>query len=459
MKNREVMILAAVSILTIILVSLALLSPKYAVGLFAAAILIPLMFFKPFYGLLVYIFLIYARPQDFIPVLGRFRIMFIIATAIILFFFVRKVIGRQRISFFATRQHKLMFMLLLIIPISNIVNGQVSDAWSAFMEFFTVFLLYYMIVSIVDDFKQFRILCWTLVLCTVLIAINGFVMRIRGVGFAGTTPVEGSRVRWIGIFGDANDLALAINAFIPFILVNIFSGDVSKPKKILLLAIGCILVATLFFTNSRGGFLAFVAILGVFFIKKLGLIKGLIIGVPLLTAILFLAPNRMGNISPYEVSAAGRVNAWIIGLVLLKSHPLLGVGFQNFDMYHPLAAHSAFIKCMAELGLIGYFIWLALLYTSFIDISKVADGPNTPYKKYAQILQLSFVGFLGSAVFLSQTFMPVLYILLALATLTAYNKTVDLRAPKFLLGREIVTVTILIGVSILGYKLLAMVYI
>ena len=166
----------------------------------------------------------------------------------------------------------------------------------------------------------------------------------------------------------------------------------------------------------------------------------------------------MGNISPYEVSAAGRVNAWIDGLVLLKSHPVLGIGFQNFPDYSRVAAHSAFIKCMAELGLIGYFFWMALVYTSYVDIMKVADGPETSYSKYAGILQLALIGFVGSAVFLSQTYMPILYVLIALVTLTANNKEVKRRFPRFLSISEVWKICLFIGVSIIAYKVLAMLY-
>ncbi len=443
----------------IVLSALSLLSIKFALaGAFGLAA-IAIIFFKPFYGLIFYLVMLYIRPQDFIPAMERMRVMLVLAVVVLITFFIHKVIRREKIAFLATRQHILMFILLLIVPISDIVNGRFAESYDALNEFLTVFLLFFIIVNIADDYKKFRKVCWTLVILTVLISINGIIMYFRGTGLAGTMPIAGTRVIWIGIFGDPNDYALAINSFFPFILVGFFDKKISKPIKILLFAAGAISIATLFFTDSRGGFVAFIAIISVFAVKRWGIIKGFAVGTLFLVVVFALAPSRMGSLSPYEASAAGRVNAWIDGLVLLKAHPVLGVGYQNFPDYVRIAAHSAFIKCMAELGLIGYFFWMALLYTSFVDNMKVADGPKTSYSRYAGIIQLALIGFVGSAAFLSQTYMPTLYILIALTTLTANNKEVTRRFPRFLSISEIWKIGFLMGFSIIGYKVLAMVYI
>jgi putative inorganic carbon (HCO3(-)) transporter len=465
MQKKETLIVAGFGLLTIIVAGLALLSLKIAlvavVGITAALVI----FFKPFYGLIIYLVLLYIRPQDFVPALERLRIMLILATAIIVIFFIHQTVRRARISIFGTRQNILMFLLLVIVPFSDIVNGRFAESYDGLNEFLTVFLLFFLIVNIVDDEDKFRKVCWVLVSLTVLISINGIIMHFQGTGLAGSTPVEGTRVRWIGIFGDPNDYALVINSFFPFLLVTLFDKTVSKWARFLILIGVLISVLTLYYTNSRGGFLAFLCIIGIFSVKRWGLLKGMAVGAIFLAAGIAMAPSRMGNLSPYEVSAAGRVNSWIDGLVYLKLHPLFGIGFQNFGEYSTLAAHSAFIKCMAELGGIGYFMWMALLYTSYTDVMKVSGKRNgtivqkrNVYERYADILQLSLIGFVASAVFLSQTFMPVLYILVALSTLASHNPLSGLKFPSFLSGGETWRIILLMGASILGYKLLAMLY-
>ena len=40
---------------------------------------------------------------------------------------------------------------------------------------------------------------------------------------------------------------------------------------------------------------------------------------------------------------------------MLKSHPLTGVGFDQYLEYHTRVAHNSFVETFAELGLIGAF--------------------------------------------------------------------------------------------------------
>lgn len=465
MQKKETIIIAGFGLMTILVAGLALLSLKIALVAVVGMTTALIIFFKPFYGLIIYLVLLYIRPQDFVPALERMRIMLILAAVILVIFFIHQTVRRARISIFGTRQNILMFLLLAIVPVSDIVNGRFAESWDGLNEFLTVFLLFFLIVNIVDDEDKFRKVCWVLVSLTVLISINGIIMHFRGTGLAGSTPVEGTRVRWIGIFGDPNDYALVINSFFPFLLVTLFDRMVSRTARFLILVGVLISVLTLYYTNSRGGFIAFLCIIGIFSVKRWGLLKGMAVGALFLAAGIALAPSRMGNLSPYEVSAAGRVNSWIDGLVYLKSHPLFGIGFQNFGEFSTLAAHSAFIKCMAELGMIGYFVWMSLLYVSYTDVIKISVRKNgaavqrrNAYERYAEILQLALIGFVASAVFLSQTFMPVLYILVALSTLASHNTLSGMRFPRFLSVGEIWRVALLIGASILGYKLLAMLY-
>lgn len=459
MSKRESIIVVISVLLAMVVASLALLSMKVALVVLVGIVVTVIIFASPFCGLLIYLFMLYVRPQDFVPALENLRVMMVLAVAILVIFFIRRIIRREKITFLATRQHILMFMLLLIVPASNIVNGSFQKAYDGFNEFLTVFLLFFIIVNVTTDFEKYKKITWTLVFLTVLISINGIIMHFQGTGLAGTTPVEGTRVRWIGIFGDPNDYALVINSFLPFIIFAFFEGKIGRAQKVLLLIAGAISILTLYYTNSRGGYVAFLTIIGLFSVKRWGLLRGIGVGAVFLAAAAVLAPSRMGNLSPYENSAAGRINAWIDGLVMLKSNPLLGIGFLNFGDHSHADAHNSFIKCMAELGMAGYFTWMALLYTSFVDLKPVANDRQNRYSMFARILPFSLIGFAVSATFLSQTYMSVLYILIALSTLTSHNNENRHKYPKFLSAREVGIIILLIAISIVGFKLLAMVYI
>jgi putative inorganic carbon (HCO3(-)) transporter len=458
MEHGKLAIIAIFVALAIILSVLALIAVKYALIFVAVAFIVLLLFFKPFYGLLLYLVLLYIRPQDFIPALGRLRVVMALAVIITIFYFIHKIFRRQEIPAFSTRQHVLMFVLLLLVPVSYIVNGRMFGLWEATQEFLTLFLLFFIIVSIPGDFREFRTICWTLFTCTSIIAADGIIQHFRGTDLVGQTPVVG-RIRWIGLFADPNELALLIDSFFPFVLVEVFDRGVRPVGKVLLALIGVVMVAAVYFTNSRGGFIAFLAILLFFSYKRWGLLRGIAVSTVFLIAGLLIAPSRMAMMDPYEISASQRVDAWTDGLSSLKSHPVLGTGYHTFRLLHGVAPHSATIECLADLGLIGYFVWLTMLYSSITGLLAFEKRcPSSPYRKYATILQLSFIGFLGSALFLSQAYSPVLYILVALAALVIKSESETVIQPRILSPRETVWITVILVGSIVGYKLLAMLY-
>jgi putative inorganic carbon (HCO3(-)) transporter len=458
MEGHRAIIFAVLIALVSVSSLLALVSVSYALIFAAAVLAIVIFFFKPFYGLLLYLALLYIRPQEFIPELGRMRIVLIFAIILILVYFVHKIARREEIHVFLTRQHVLMFMLLLLAPISQIANFRVAKSWDAAQDFLTNFLLFFILVNIPNDFKEFRTVCWLLFACTTFIAANGIIQHFRGVDLIGQRLMAG-RTQWIGLFGDPNQVALLIDSFLPFVLVNVFDKEMRLLKRTCLVAIGIVMVAAIYFTNSRGGFVAFLAILLLFSYKRWGLLRGSAIGAILIIVGLLNAPSRMADMSPYEVSAAGRINLWTTGLSLLKSHPVFGIGYNSFQAYNNgVAAHSATVQCFAELGLLGYAVWLTLLYSSLSGLATFEKRcPSSPYRKYASILQLSFAGFIGTALFLSVAYFFIFYLLVALATLIIKSEGESVIQRRMLSTGETLRIAILIVGTIVGYKLVGMV--
>lgn len=460
MKNREYVVIALFILAAIIATSLAVLSLPAALVLIAALIVGILVFFKPFYGLLLYIVLLYIRPQDFVPALEKLRIMMVLAVAIILSFFIHHIFMRRKINLLQSRQSIFMLALLVLVPVSNLTNFQFTAAWEGFNDFLTLFLLFFMIVNIMDDAGKIRALAWTLVVCTAVVCINGIIQHYRGFDLIGNTPDPNGRIQWIGIFGDPNDFALLINSFFPFVLVRFFERRIGVLQRFLLLVVGAINILAIYHTGSRGGFIALLLILAFFALRRWGLVKGIVMGVIFFAAAIAVAPGRFMDISPYGASASGRIYAWIDGLVMLKNRPVFGIGFDRFASVHGRAAHSAFVECMAELGLVGYLVWISIIFTSLKDIGAVIRTSSLEHLvKYAKVFQLSLVGFLGSAFFLSQAYSPVFYILVAFAAKLSTLSEPTVKRPSLLSGGELIRIGLIIGGSIAAYKLLASVYI
>jgi putative inorganic carbon (hco3(-)) transporter len=124
--------------------------------------------------------------------------------------------------------------------------------------------------------------------------------------------------------------------------------------------------------------------------------------------------------SSKERSAEERIEAWTVGIQLLRERPLTGAGYGNFTDHNPLTAHNSFVLCFAELGLIGYFVWLGLIVLTYKGLSAVVERlpQDSEERKMAGLLRSALVGFLACAWFLSRTYAPGLYFALAMCVAT-----------------------------------------
>jgi len=113
---------------------------------------------------------------------------------------------------------------------------------------------------------------------------------------------------------------------------------------------------------------------------------------------------------------------------MFKANPLFGVGYGMFSEHsYSRACHNSFINCYAELGFVGYFFWIGLLYTVIYGLWKVNDcfvrenmqNVNS-LLPFGNAILASIIGYLTSGLLLSRTYVLPLYILLALGAKTSY---------------------------------------
>jgi hypothetical protein len=111
-------------------------------------------------------------------------------------------------------------------------------------------------------------------------------------------------------------------------------------------------------------------------------------------------------------------------------------------------AHNSFVHCFAELGFVGYMLWLGLVTLPLHDLRTVGvqrraeaeHGPDTDLEggepqedgeqsedadedaglgDWAEAIAISIAGFLIGALFLSRTYDPILYVFLGLGVAMA----------------------------------------
>ena len=103
---------------------------------------------------------------------------------------------------------------------------------------------------------------------------------------------------------------------------------------------------------------------------------------------------------------------------------------------------------MAELGFVGFFVWMLLIVTSFAETLQVERRAREgEFAFYGRVMQLSLVGFFAAAFFLSRTYNEVLYIILALcAILSRFGRErFDYRIPFLSQHTALLVLAVAIG--------------
>lgn len=374
-----------------------------------------------FVFLLLYVAAIYIRPQEWVPRIYGWPLinMLAIATAVCVFF---EAGLKQKLRL--KEPHMVLLLAFLgAIVMSHLSHTYFGGVWDSVLKFSSNVIMFFLFINALDTEKKIKITIWFLVLLALILAAQGIYQWYHDIGWAGQPIMQYideergimRRITWIGIFEDPNDLALALVVSAGFLVSFIFSKTnvVLKVVSGLLLAV---LMEALYYTNSRGGYLAMAATVGFFFLLRMkNKILASIIGGILGFAVIIIGPARMSQITASESSAMGRIDAWFEGFQMLKSAPLFGVGYGMFGDFHIQTAHNSYILVAAEEGIVGFFIWMALICLCFKGLSLIVKK-KTASMPYALGLESSLFGFLAASYFLSRAYIPVLYLLLALSS-------------------------------------------
>lgn len=244
-----------------------------------------------------------------------------------------------------------------------------------------------------------------------------------------TMSVAHGRVRYRGFLEDPNELALILVMSLPFAL-NALVQRPGLPTLLLVLAVFVITLPVVIWTASRTGQYAFLVVISVYLVRKIGL-KGI-----LAAAILAIPALALGGRSGGEAeeSSLGRLEAWDAGLDMLRSSPIWGIGRAQFTNHHYLTAHNSFVLEAAELGLVGMILWLGVLYTGFkIVLSAMRKYRTAPdgAEAYSWALALfaALSGMIVGMSFLSLAYHTIIWAYLALPG--AYYLAVRRHDPGF----------------------------
>lgn len=371
--------------------------------------------FHPFYYVLIYVALVYLRPQEYVEDLKTIPVLpIVLGLSFVYWLFAAK-------KNFEAPQHRLLPIFLVAMMMSLVANDWMGGALKVLTEFAPTLLLFYLIGTTTDTLGKLRLFTLVLVMMSLVLALHGIDQMETGVGWTGAKVVEGNRITYLGIFNDPNDLALALIMSIPMLGYHFRYWRNGLIRAGLLVTLALILYGV-YLTNSRGGIVALLFLAGLYSLQRFGVFRTAMFSFLALPVLVF-APSRFGALDAGESSAAGRVDAWYEGVQMFLHQPWFGVGKGNFIEHHHLTAHNSFVLVFAETGLFGYFFWLTFVGVSAYMLYRLQKLPPpsdnaegwAEQQRLARMLLFSLLGFLAGAFFLSRSYSMLLYILCALA--------------------------------------------
>lgn len=323
----------------------------------------------------------------------------------------------------------LIFIFWLTLSTFTAINVDISIIeWKRVVKIQLMTLLTILLITNRERLNQ---LIWVIVVSVGIFGIKGGVFVILT---GGSYRVWGPPDSFIE---GNNELALALLMVLPFFW---YLRTQSTNKWLKLVLIGAILLCILSIVSSysRGAFVAFTAVMVMFWLKSN---KKIIIGFALAimaAALLYFMPTqyieRINSIQTYEEdsSAMGRINSWYFAINMAADHPLTGGGFNTFTRklfldYAPEPlnfhdAHSIYFEVLGEQGFVGLFMFLTLwflCYRTCRNIKKqVREIESMRWAEtLASMAQVSLVAYGVGGAFLGLAYFDLPYHIMAICVL------------------------------------------
>lgn len=372
---------------------------------------------------LLSLILAYFSPSELVPQLAPYHLQqFILFPAI-----------ATTLATMAMRQSKLQFpQSILIIGVwFGIVMSAMSKFWlrtslEFFIAFSVVVCLYFLVLINSYSIARIRLLYLVLLLFGLIMAVQGILAYHAGYQkdkLVIESLIEGfvvmKRIRAYGFLSDPNDFAQFLLVALAALRFFWVKGRGITNIVVLIIPTSVLVYAT-YLTHSRGAIIGICVIAVVLISTRFGRIQSVVVAALLFLVMVAFKFGAGREIGVSEGSAAGRLMAWGTGIQMLRDNPLFGVGYGRFTEFHDLTAHNSFVLCFAELGIFGYFFWLALIITTVIGVERLArmgaaTGEDEAFARALTATRAALYSFLATSLFLSRTYNVSLYVILAMA--------------------------------------------
>lgn len=386
-----------------------------------------------FYLVLLAMLFEFGRPQDIITPLKALPIPTLLDVSL----FVAVLISGR--ASFSNKQTKLWLMLLTFmlawVPFAT------NNYWALmiFKELTLYFFFYLGIITFVNSEARMQRLIFMWLGVHGFLAVNGILHHGQGVG---------------GWLGDENDFGMEMNVAVPLAFFMYLAASSLRARMLYLCLLGLFLMSVVA-TSSRGAFVGLIATAAYCWFYSPRKIMSLILGTCLVGLVLVAAPqeywDRISSITEdktmEEGTAGQRMFTWGIGWEMFLANPVFGVGQGNFPwtisdylggrtwQTKSLAgrqAHSLYFTLLPELGLVGFSIFISMVYWNYRDtrvkqpkhsftpralgMRQVHQGAGSARAAlFGNAILGGMIGYLVTSTFISTLYYPTFWIMMALA--------------------------------------------
>ena len=318
----------------------------------------------------------------------------------------------------------LLFLFPLWMSVTSLFAFEPAQAFNRWNSVMKIFIFLLVGASLINSRRHVDWMVWVIVFSVGFFGVKGGIFTILTGGANKVYGPPGD-----GFMSDNNAISAALVMTIP-LMFYLRSIVASKLVKLALLGAAALSAMAVLGSQSRGAFLAVIAMLVFLWFKgKNKFISSIVLVLLVPVAIGFMPESwtsRMNTISTYEQdsSAMGRINAWTMAFNVANDRPLVGGGFElysarTFAKYAPdptdvHAAHSIYFQILGEHGYVGLALFLAIFIVGWFNASRILrmsrGKPDLLWAAhFASAIQVSLVGYAVGGMFINIGYWEIQY--------------------------------------------------
>jgi hypothetical protein len=280
------------------------------------------------------------------------------------------------------------YLLVNVLSLLAAVELAAAVRYGFITAFLAVLALW--LATWVESAWHARIVVVTWLAAGVVSALVGIAVVYLPIAFPGRELLmDGSLTRANALFKDANVFGPFLVPIAVILLEEQLRPRLLRFSRVLKALLFMVLAVGILVSFSRAAWINFglaaVVMLGAISLRRRGgkaalrmlvslaVVVGAVAAVMLATGSLSFFEER-AKLQPYD---SQRFGAQWFGVTLAGRYPL-GVGPGQFEFHHPVETHSTFVRALAEQGVLGLVLWVALAGgTLFLAARHVVRGWDT----------------------------------------------------------------------------------